>query len=231
MIYPMKTTNVKESKKNSSWFLAIPHEDEKGFEALAYLRENGYFNTPLFRLNRLSNQKQIVRYYLRFPQKEMARRFWYGLTDEELAEAADMKVQYMIKSLRRSNKRHYDNLVESRQENEQLKERIAQLEAENAKLRTECMTEDGLYDNDDVVDILESGQYGNWIKVDENKIVPTYDKPNQNFVTADMSATLGKGTHVLIDIDKVPKDLQVLLAKMMDTLNNHTLRISNLENC
>ena len=78
---------------------------------------------------------------------------------------------------------------------------------------------------------MASGQYGNWVKVDENKIVPTYDKPNQNFVTADMSATLGRGTHVLIDIDKVPKDLQVLLAKMMDTLNNHTLRISNLENC
>ena len=54
---------------------------------------------------------------------------------------------------------------------------------------------------------------------------------NARFVTPDMSATLGRGTHVLIDVDKVPKELQVLLAKMMDTLNNHTLRISNLENC
>ena len=66
----MKTTNVKQSKKNSGWLLALPHEDEKGFEALAYLRKKGYFNTRLYRLNKNKSQKQITRYYLRYPQAE-----------------------------------------------------------------------------------------------------------------------------------------------------------------
>jgi len=227
----METTNVKQSKKNSGWFLAIPHEDEKGFEALAYLRKNGYFNTPLFRLNKNKSQKQITRYYLRFPQRDGPRRYWVGLSEEELAESVDKKVQYTLAQWKKTCKRHYENLVETQQENERLKQRIEQLEAEKAEIRTECMEEDGLYDNEDVERILKSSKYGSWMKTANADEYPRLHTPNLNFVAPDMSATLGKGTHVMIDIDKVPKDLQVLLAKMMDALNNHTLRLTQLENC
>ena len=227
----MKTTNVKQSKKNSGWFLAIPHEDEKGFEALSYLRKKGYFNTPLYRLNKNSSQKQITRYYLRYPQRDEPRKYWVGLSEEELAKSVDRKVRHELDSLNRICKRHLENLVQTQQERNRLKQRVAQLEAEHAELRMECMTEEGLHDYADVVDILESGKYGAWVKVENNDEHPSPKNPNLNFVTPDMSATLGRGTHVMIDIDKVPKDLQVLLAKMMDTLNDHTLRISRLENC
>jgi hypothetical protein len=211
-IYPMKTTNVKQSKKNSGWFLAIPHEDEKGFEALAYLRKNGYFNTPLFRLNKNKSQKQITRYYLRFPHgREIIRTQHY-------------------RNLQQTQQEHKRLKRKLEQENELLKRRVAQLETENASLRADGLL-NHLHDYDDIVDILESGEYGAWIKVENNDEHPSPKNPNLNFVTPDMSATLGRGTHVMIDIDKVPKDLQVLLAKMMDALNDHTLRISRLENC
>lgn len=213
----MKTTNVKQSKKNSGWFLAIPHEDEKGFEALAYLRKNGYFNTPLYRLNRNASQKQIVRYYLRYPQREHRRVINPTFTEEERLERLDWETQQKMRMLEIKNRR--------------LEKTIAQLEAENAKLRTEAMEEEGLYDNEDVEQILKSPKYESWVKTANADEYPKLHTPNLNFVTPDMSATLGRGTHVLIDIDKVPKDLQVLLAKMMDALNNHTLRISRLENC
>ena len=209
----MKTTNVKQSKKNSGWLLAIPHEDEKGFEALAYLRKNGYFNTPLYRLNKNKSQKQITRYYLRYPQREIYPIF----TEEERLERLDWQTRHKMRMLEEENRR--------------LEKTIAQLEAKNAELRTECMVEDGLYDNEDVERILRSSQYGTWVKTENSDEHPKLYTPNLNFVTPDMSATLGRGTHVMIDIDKVPKDLQVLLAKMMDTLNDHTLRISQLENC
>lgn len=213
----MKTTNVKQSKKNSGWFLAIPHKDEKGFEALAYLRKNGYFNTPLYRLNRNASQKQIVRYYLRYPQRENRRVIRPTFTEEERLEYLDWETRHEMKMLETKNRR--------------LEKTIAQLEAENAKLRTEAMEEEGLYDNEDVEQILKSPKYGSWVKTANADEYPKLHTPNLNFVTPDMSATLGRGTHVLIDIDKVPKDLQVLLAKMMDALNDHTLRISRLENC
>ena len=222
----MKTTNVKQSKKNSGWFLAIPHEDEKGFEALAYLRKNGYFNTPLYRLNKNKSQKQITRYYLRYPQREEGWRYWVGLSVEEQAKAMDRKVQYRMEQQDRINERlnkelqnHQEEifirenlLVNLEEENERLKQRVAQLEAENAKLRSECMDEDGLYDNEDVERILKSSKYGFWVKTANADEYSKLHTPNLNFVTPDMSATLGRGTHVMIDIDKVPKDLQVLLA-------------------
>lgn len=229
----MKTTNVKQSKKNSGWFLAIPHEDEKGFEALAYLRKNGYFNTPLYRLNKNKSQKQITRYYLRYPQREEGWRYWVGLSVEEQAKAVDRKVQYHIETLEQINERlnkelqnHQEEisirenlLANLEPENERLKQRVAQLEAENAKLRTEAY------------ELWESPKYAPRLETANADEYPKWNPLNPNFVTPDMSATLGRGTHVLIDIDKVPKDLQVLLAKMMDALNDHTLRISQLENC
>lgn len=206
----MKTTNVKQSKKNSGWFLAIPHEDEKGFEALAYLRKNGYFNTPLYRLNRNASQKQIVRYYLRSPKKSAYDMWIANCSIETQAKREIWELKHL---------------------NARLERKVAQLEAEKAELRTNAMIEDGLYDNEDVEQILRSSQYGTWVKTENSDEHPNLFTPNLNFVTPDMSATLGRGTHVMIDIDKVPKELQVLLAKMMDALNDHTLRISRLENC
>lgn len=221
--------------KTSSWFLAIEKEDEEALQAFELLRERGCFNTRLWKWNRRDEMARIYRWYI-YPKKSRLnflrhQMYWeMNLDEQELAKWLDYykdSKDRLIEDISKSRKREH----ELKSKIGDLERQIKRLEAEKAELRKECMTEDGLHDYSDVVDILESGQYGNWIKVDENKIVPTYDKPNQNFVTADMSATLGRGTHVLIDIDKVPKDLQVLLAKMMDTLNNHTLRISNLENC
>ena len=241
----MKTTNVKQSKKNSGWLLALPHEDEKGFEALAYLRKKGYFNTRLYRLNKNKSQKQITRYYLRYPQAE-AYETWLknGNGSIEAQAKRDIwKLERLNARLERqvadlTNKDYEEEifirenlLANLEPENERLKQRVAQLEAENAKLRSECMDEDGLYDNEDVERILKSSKYGSWVKTANADEYPKLHTPNLNFVTPDMSATLGRGTHVMIDIDKVPKDLQVLLAKMMDALNDHTLRISRLENC
>ncbi len=214
--------------KTATWFMAIAKDDEEALQAFELLRKRGCFNTRLWRWNTRDEMQLIRRWYIypKEPALEIQRRRLYGLMDygkQELAKTLDYHARMRAKWI--------EDTLKMKNQIIRLENKIAQLEAEKAELRRECMTEEGLHDYSDVVDILESGEYGSWIKVDENKIVPTYDKPNQNFVTADMSATLGRGTHVLIDIDKVPKDLQVLLAKMMDTLNNHTLRISNLENC
>ena len=116
-------------------------------------------------------------------------------------------------------------------ENEQSKQRIAQLESEKAELRENCMEEDGLYDNEDVEEILKSSRYGSWIKTANADEHPELHTPNLNFVTPDMSQTLGKGTHVLIDVNSIPPELKSLLVRMMDQLNSNTLRISTLENC
>ena len=231
--YPMKTTTVKESKKTSGWLLAIPHEDEKGFEALAYLRKEGYFNTPLYRLNKNKTQKQITRYYLKYPTE-------YG-NYKLMPSEARKTIRQLEERLKKSehnctvNSHNFDDAFEDYEvmvrENARLKQRIEQLEAEKAELRTECMEEDGLYDNEDVERILKSSKYGSWVKTANADEHPKLHTPNLNFVAPDMSATLGMGPHVLIDIEKVPKDLQVLLAKMMDALNNHTLRLTQLENC
>ena len=223
-----KPKTVKQSMKTASWFLAIAKDDEQALQAFELLRKRGCFNTRLWKWNTRDEMQLIRRWYIypKEPALEIQRRRLYGVMDldeQRLAEHLDFHERIRHEWI--ENTRKMKNQII------RLENKIAQLEAEKAELRKECMTEEGLHDYSDIVDILESGEYGSWIKVDENKIVPTYDKPNQNFVTADMSATLGRGTHVLIDIDKVPKDLQVLLAKMMDTLNNHTLRISNLENC
>ena len=221
--------------KTASWFMAIAKDDEEALQAFELLRKRGCFNTRLWKWNTRDEMQLIRRYYI-YPKKPMLaiqRSRLYGLMDldeQQLADHLDWWNERNRKVNAESKSTRHENW-QLKREIRELEHQIKQLQAEKAELRKECMTEEGLHDYSDVVDILESGKYGNWIKVDENKIVPTYDKPNQNFVTADMSATLGRGTHVLIDIDKVPKDLQVLLAKMMDTLNNHTLRISNLENC
>lgn len=223
-----KPKTVKQSMKTASWFMAIAKDDEEALQAFELLRKRGCFNTRLWKWNTRDEMQLIRRWYIypKEPALEIQRRRLYGQMDEgeqKLAEHLDYHARMRAKWIKDTLKMENQII--------RLENKIARLEAEKAELRKECMTEEGLHDYSDIVDILESGEYGSWIKVDENKIVPTYDKPNQNFVTADMSATLGRGTHVLIDIDKVPKDLQVLLAKMMDTLNNHTLRISNLENC
>ena len=204
--------------------MAIAKDDEEALQAFELLRKRGCFNTRLWRWNTRDEMQLIRRYYI-YPKEPMLaiqRSRLYGLMDLDEQQLADHLDWW----------KDWNNKVKAEsksigQENWQLKRKIRELEHQIKLLEEE--KEKAVHE--DILDNLASGQYGNWVKVNENKIVPTYDKPNQNFVTADMSATLGRGTHVLIDIDKVPKDLQVLLAKMMDTLNNHTLRISNLENC
>ena len=152
-------------------------------------------------------------------------------------------------------------LADLETENERLKRKVAQLEAE--KTRPEAEWRKMISDAEAQVQYMDEafeyatqcGLAPGWSELpDINQFGIEKDKvgsaefvqqvaraidgmksgSNAEFATKvypDMSATLGRGTHVLIDIDKVPKDLQDLLAKMMDTLNNHTLRISNLENC
>lgn len=236
----MRTTNVKESKKNSGWFLAIPHEDEKGFEALAYLRKNGYFNTPLYRLNRNASQKQIVRYYLRFPQREHRRVISPTFTEEERLERLDWENLHKMRMLETKNRRLEKTIAQLEAEKAEWQKQIEEAEAqaqymdEAFEYAIQCGLAPGWSELPDINQFgIEKDKIGSEEFVDQvaKEIHGLKSGSNARFVTPDMSATLGRGTHVLIDIDKVPKDLQVLLAKMMDTLNNHTLRISNLENC
>lgn len=229
----MKTTNVKQSKKNSGWLLAIPHEDEKGFEALAYLRKNGYFNTPLYRLNKNKSQKQITRYYLRYPQREIYPIF----TEEERLERLDWQTQHKMRMLEEKNRRLEKTIaqLEARWQ-KQLEEAEAQAQYmdEAFEYAIQCGLTPGWSELPDINQFgIEKDKIGSEEFVDQVAKAIHGLKPGSNarFLTPDMSATLGRGTHVMIDIDKVPKDLQVLLAKMMDALNDHTLRISQLENC
>ena len=229
----MKTTNVKQSKKNSGWLLAIPHEDEKGFEALAYLRKNGYFNTPLYRLNKNKTQKQITRYYLRYPQREIYPIF----TEEERLERLDWQTQHKMRMLEEKNRRLEKTIaqLEARWQ-KQLEEAEAQAQYmdEAFEYAIQCGLTPGWSELPDINQFgIEKDKIGSEEFVDQVAKAIHGLKPGSNarFLTPDMSATLGRGTHVMIDIDKVPKDLQVLLAKMMDALNDHTLRISQLENC
>ena len=229
----MKTTNVKQSKKNSGWLLAIPHEDEKGFEALAYLRKNGYFNTPLYRLNKNKSQKQITRYYLRYPQREI----YPILTEEERLERLDWQTQHKMRMLEEKNRRLEKTIaqLEARWQ-KQLEEAEAQAQYmdEAFEYAIQCGLTPGWSELPDINQFgIEKDKIGSEEFVDQVAKAIHGLKPGSNarFLTPDMSATLGRGTHVMIDIDKVPKDLQVLLAKMMDALNDHTLRISQLENC
>lgn len=256
-----KPKTVKQSKKTASWFLAIAKDDEEALQAFELLRKRGCFNTRLWKWDTRDEMKLIRRWYIypKQPAIEIQQRRLYGMMDldeQQLAETLDrhqrMRSQWTKDNLKSKNKiirlkrqianltnKDYEEEIFIREnllanlepENERLKQRVAQLEAENAELRKECLVEDGLYNDEDVERILKSSQYGSWIKTENSDEHPNLNTPNLNFVTPDMSATLGRGTHVLIDIDKVPKDLQVLLAKMMDALNDHTLRISQLENC
>ena len=248
-----KPKTVKQSMKTASWFLAIAKDDEEALQALELLRKRGCFNTRLWKWDTRDEMQLIRRWYIypKQPAIEIQRRRLYGMMDldeQQLAETLDYHKDQRARWIEESRKKDktilrlqdkiadfdYDNeifirenlLADLERENERLKQRVAQLEADMTELRTECMIEDGLYNNEDVEEILKSSHYGTWVKT-----ANADEHPNLNFVTPDMSATLGRGTHVMIDIDKVPKDLQVLLAKMMDELNNHTLRISRLENC
>ena len=219
---------VKQSKKTASWFLAIAKDDEEALRALELLRKRGCFNTRLWKWDKRDEMQLIRRWYIypKQPAIEIQRRRLYGMMDldeQQLAETLDYHQDQRARWIEESRKKDKTIL--------RLQDKIAKLEADMAELRTECMIEDGLYNNEDVEEILKSSHYGTWIKTANADEHPKLHTPNLNFVAPDMSATLGMGPHVLIDIEKVPKDLQVLLAKMMDELNNHTLRLTQLENC
>ena len=214
--YPMKPTTVKESKKTASWFLAIPHDDEEAFEALNLLRGKGYFNTRLYRLKKYQNQKLITRFYLSYPQRQLVHL--PTLTEEQLEGRIYDKALCKIRELER--------------ENAKLQEENARLKEEYIQIEEGYMNDEGLYDNDDVENILKSAKWGTWTKsVNADNEYPELHTPNINFVAPDMSQTQGLGTHVLIDVNSIPPELETFLAGMMDQLNSNTLRISKLEQC
>lgn len=230
--------------KTASWFMAIAKDDEEALQAFELLRKRGCFNTRLWKWHTRDEMQLIKRWYItpKQPMIEIQRRRLYGQMDsgeQELAKTLDYHQRMRARWSKQTDK--------MKRKIERLESKIRGLEAEISEAEGQAQYMDEAFEY-----AIQCGLLPGWSQLpDINQFGIEKDKigsaefakqvaraidgmksgSNERFVTADMSATLGRGTHVLIDVDKVPKELQVLLANMMDTLNNHSLRISNLENC
>lgn len=218
--------------KTASWFMAIAKDDEEALQAFELLRKRGCFNTRLWKWHTRDEMQLIKRWYItpKQPMIEIQRRRLYGQMDsgeQELAKTLDYHQRMRARWSKETDK--------MKRKIERLESKIRDLEAEISEAEGQAQINQFGIEKDKIGRAEFAKQFRTLSPFGVARAIDGMKSgSNAEFATKvypDMSATLGRGTHVLIDVDKVPKELQVLLANMMDTLNNHSLRISNLENC